>query len=1060
MLLMNHPKRIALLLLMILALLAQFWLGSRYPALDEKAAMAGEVVMGDVLSFDAKFPMHVSDPMGQKIVKSTGNWIWTNRQGMTFGVLLASLVLTLLQVWRIQAGKQNVFKDILKGMLIGAPLGVCVNCAAPIAYGMRKQGMAAGTSLATLFASPTLNIVVLAMTFSILPLHMAVTKVVATVAFLLLVLPLLVRWGSVNAALQPAPPGAKDIDCVVPRAAEAWLSAIFGLARDLWRNFLFIAIRTVPLMVLAGFLGAAMANLVPLDSVSGWPVTLGTMGLVALLGTFAPVPMAFDVVVVQALLAAGLPQQFGVVLLLTLGMYSIYAFFLVSRVETWRFASQLFLAIAAVGLAAGYASGAWQDFAASKEARIFSTYFSGYFSGKAGGDDSMIAVPAPAASADSSPLPADGATTVWQQGVVRLAEAALQPRSAAGALPFARASGHSIGLQDYPPMLLDFEEPFAQGRGIAAADFDRDGWPDLALANNQGVGLYHNQGGSGFVQVPLDIPQISRLNALLVAFVDIDNNGCLDLFVGAFGAADYFVLNDCKDIAQGQVIELPHETGLMTQAAAFADIDRDGDVDLLKGNWFFLIPRVAPSARATNFLAFNQGGGEFLQIPESEISAAAITGETLTVSLSDLDGDGNADMTIGNDFMEPDIFYRGTGSGQFEHITAGGGIPISTLATMSIDAADIDNDLDLDVFFSGKVNDFSMRRNQPGAPSQSHEELRSFVLQHRKEFAQAYCALFETADDRQDCTERFALGDLFRHSSLEDCFSLANRRTQEECMITIRMKNALIRHDWSFCSEIPASFPVHREVCTALAEYDAVAEPRMPNERHLAQGAIEQKDQGNVFLVQNDDGTFSDVAEEFGVRDAYWAWNARFADLDLDEWQDLYVANGWWLETTMYSNAFFHNEAGKGFTSQATEFGLENFSKQHAFVYIDVDLDGDQDIISRSLDGGLDLFTNTIQDRHSISFEFRDRQGNHFGIGNRLTIYYGEGETRHQVREITLGGGFVSFNPLRAHFGLGDFDQVSRVQVNWVDGTETIIEQALAADRSYIISRETSGKSP
>ena len=163
---MNYKKRIAILIILIVSLLAWFWMGSRYPAMDEKAAMAGEVVMADVLSFEAHFPVDTSAPMWRKIFHSTLNWILTNRQGMTFGVLLATLVLTLLQLRRRLSSFRSVFRDILKGVLIGAPLGVCVNCAAPIAYGMRQQGMRKGTSLATIFASPTLNSIVLAMTFS------------------------------------------------------------------------------------------------------------------------------------------------------------------------------------------------------------------------------------------------------------------------------------------------------------------------------------------------------------------------------------------------------------------------------------------------------------------------------------------------------------------------------------------------------------------------------------------------------------------------------------------------------------------------------------------------------------------------------------------------------------------------------------------------------------------------------------------------------------------------------------------------------------------------------
>ena len=92
-------------------------------------------------------------------------------------------------------------------------------------------------------------------------------------------------------------------------------------------------------------------------------------------------------------------------------------------------------------------------------------------------------------------------------------------------------------------------------------------------------------------------------------------------------------------------------------------------------------------------LELESAAGESAQAPLQEI-----VGYTLTVFWSDLDQDGAADMIIGNDYMEPDIYYRGQSPGEFSQLAAGDAVPVSTLATMSIDAADFDNDLDLDLW--------------------------------------------------------------------------------------------------------------------------------------------------------------------------------------------------------------------------------------------------------------------------------------------------------------------------------------------------------------------------
>jgi uncharacterized membrane protein YraQ (UPF0718 family) len=1046
---MLYRKRIAILIVLIAALLAWFWLGSRYPSLDEKAAMAGEVVMGDVLSFEAHVPVDPSAPLWQKIIYSTINWVLTNRQGMTFGVLLATLVLTLLQLKSMVGGKPGVFRDTLKGMLVGAPLGVCVNCAAPIAYGMSQQGMRKGTSLATMFASPTLNIVVLAMTFSVLPMYMAVTKVVATFLFILLALPLLVRYAAGKEGLVEPSPAALGEACDLPRAPEPWSAVLPGLVKDLWRNFLFILVRTVPLMFLAGLLGAAMANLIPLDSVADWAVSLSSLVVVALLGTFAPVPIAFDVVLVQALLVAGLSPELAMVLLFTLGLFSIYPLMLVAKMLSWRFSGILFVSVAAFGVGAGLFAGNWESYQAEREARMFEQRFSG--------EAAAAAETAPAGSGQASGmegetamrLPPDAfAVADFEQGRLKVSAAEYLARSPVGANPFTHRPGSELGLANTEPVVLDFMVPFSQGRGVAAGDFNGDGWPDLAVADNVGVRLFRNASGSRFEEVALSDSRLQQANVLMVALVDLDNDGCLDLFAGTFGDHDYIAAGDCGDFAQTRVAELPHLDGLMTQAAAFADIDRDGDLDILKGNWFFVVPRTAPSPRATNLIALNQGGLEFSQSPLQEI-----VGDTLTVNLTDLDQDGLVDMIIGNDYMEPDIYYQGESPGQFRQLAAGGPVPATPLATMSIDAADIDNDLDIDLFLTGKVNDFALRRGADGEPMTVQDRVAT-VVQRRKSFEDRYCALFESQADRDQCTRRIFAGNLMRKSSIGGCNALESDRQKDECMIAIRIKNAMVRRDWSFCPKIPASeFPAHRQMCEAYAEYFASGESKETGYMYEDRGAIAQTPQGNVLLRREADGRYTDHSQEAGVFDAFWAWNARFADLDLDEWQDLYVVNGWWLETSMYTNKFFHNQGGQRFEAREEEFGLANFRKQHAFVYLDFDRDGDLDIISRSLAGEFDVFTNNVQGGNSVSFEFRDEAGNHFGIGNRIKLFYGDKGERHQMREIKGGGGFVSFDPPMAHFGLGDAERVGRVEIEWNDGARSVIEQPLESGRNYIIVR-------
>jgi uncharacterized membrane protein YraQ (UPF0718 family) len=1042
-----YKKRLTIIAVLLLTLLASFWLGSRYPAIDEKAAMAGETVLGDVLSFDARFPVAASDPLWQKIGFSTLNWASTNRQGMTFGVMLATLILTLLGYWRPAAGARNPFAEAAKGVLFGTPLGVCINCAAPIAYGMRKRGLSAGMSLATMFASPTLNVIVLAMTFSLLPLYMGVTKVVVTLFFIVVVLPLLVRR-----LVEPQAEAAAAEPLAEANLPESWLAAVLGLVPDLVRSFLFIFIRTVPLMLLAGLLGATMAHLVPLESIGGWEVTLAAMVGVALVGTFAPMPIAFDIVIVQALLMGGLAPPFAMVLLFTLGLYSIYPYLIVSRLQSQRFAAQLFAAVAALGVLSGYGSLAWEEHAAESEARMFAERFGeNYPAGTVTSDKpiepAQLSVTELAAStATSSDSMSGEVQPISRESTsVKLTTTSLLARSPAGATLFQRYRGSERGLDVPPGEVMDFMLPFSQGRGIATGDFDNDGKVDLVAAHHRGVLLYRGLGDGHFEPVTLPATHLDEISVLLVALVDLDNDGCNDLFAGAVGDSDYILKGDCDGFTSAVLIEVPHAGGFMTQAASFADVDRDGDLDILRGSWFFLIPRVKASPRNTNHLLFNQGGFSFRVETLDEIN-----GETLSVLASDLDSDGRMDLVIGNDYQEPDIFHRGLGGGEFETWSAAGPVSVTTNATMSLDTADFDNDGDLDLFMSGKVSDFNMRRHSKGAAT-THEEKRAMVLQHRADFQLRYCATFDPSD-RERCLEHFRLGDAVRRSTLETCTEAGTQAQIDECMITIRIKNALVRRDWSFCPQIPEkAFAVHRAICEAYADYDTDPQPKQPDYQYLDVGAIPQKSDGNVLLVRQADGSYQDLSADLGVDDAVWAWNARFGDVDLDGWQDLFVVNGWWLETSMYSNVLFYNRAGSGFEADQLAFGLENITKQHAFVYLDLEGDGDLDIVSRSLEGSIDLFINGSQSNNAIVFAISDQFANRFGIGARITVVHGE--TR-QLREIKLGGGFVSFDSPEAYFGLGEASAVDHVLVDWSDGSQSRIDGPLAAGQRYVISRE------
>lgn len=223
--------------------------------------------------------------------------------------------------------------------------------------------------------------------------------------------------------------------------------------------------------------------------------------------------------------------------------------------------------------------------------------------------------------------------------------------------------------------------------------------------------------------------------------------------------------------------------------------------------------------------------------------------------------------------------------------------------------------------------------------------------------------------------------------------------------------------------------------------------------KELGNSIPQVKNTDNVLLVPTDSGTFSDAAKELGVTLGGWTWNAKFADVDLDEWQDLFVANGQVMFSTLEPKLLYHNQASQSFIDKAAAFGVASLVPVSSYSYVDLDNDGDLDLVVNADIGPVLVYQNTLQAGNAIAFELRDFVGNRFGIGSKIIIHYGPGGSRHQVREIQAGGGFVSYDAPIAHFGLGEFHRVTRVEVLWSTGERLDLEAELRAGGRYRITR-------
>lgn len=608
----------------------------------------------------------------------------------------------------------------------------------------------------------------------------------------------------------------------------------------------------------------------------------------------------------------------------------------------------------------------------------------------------------------------------YKKGDIAITTMPHQKRGGIETRPFSRYEGDVFGLDKHVDFsALDFVGPFGNSSAIASGDFNNDLWQDIVLGARKGILLYKNLGTSRFALQEVDIPEISNLNVILVAFADIDNDGWQDMYLASYGGKNYFIINDRKGFQNPRVIPALNEGTKAPRAVSFGDLDKDGYLDFVNGNGYsFLSRKKVPPLSAVNTIITNRG----LQFKEDNLQE--VVGQTLSVLLSDFTNDHILDLMIGNDSFEPDVFYTGNTAGNFKKVLASDTIiPISALSTMSIDTADFNNDLYMDIYVGGiSLSPFSLADEERG-----------------------YCFEIKNSKEKQKCESNLKILKIIAERDIEKCFELKNPGDRNDCAVMVILNLASDQDDESLCGRIPEEYETHVSLCRDYfsAAYEEVEDSR----EDIVQGT------GNVLLQGSKQGIFTQVPKEFGVDEGRWAWNAKFADLDNDEWQDIYVANGRWQKQSPYSNVFFHNHEGRFFETAQKEFNVEDFNMVTAFLYIDIDNDGDLDIVSGGLNGPINVYINNENKNNSITFEFRDKKGNHFGVGNKVYIYYGENNERHQMREIKLGGGFISFDPAIAHFGLGTYDTVQRVEIVWSTGEKTIMDRDFLANKKYVITR-------
>jgi len=614
-----------------------------------------------------------------------------------------------------------------------------------------------------------------------------------------------------------------------------------------------------------------------------------------------------------------------------------------------------------------------------------------------------------------------------------------KPRSKAGEKPFTRIEAEQIGV--YRPVEFSFKDlwpPFWNGRGISSGDLDRDGDDDVILAStDRGLHVFLNDGSGRFSEADLKLKEINSLAVFMAAPVDMNNDGWLDLFLTTYRQGNHILWNNQGSFDENNLTPVKNrEDAILSKGLSFGDVDRDGDLDVALGNWASGWYRRTPGSEGTNRIIYNApgklDGSNFAELD-------AMPGETLSMLLSDIDGDGNLDLLEANDFDQPDYFYLGDGKGGMQRIKRSDGIiPLTTTTTMSMKTADIDNDLVPEIYVSqiaGRAEGIS-------------KKLKFLPIDF-------YCLDIQNAEDRKRCQvsistkQWYSLGG--RQVDIRNALKCdtGDKKFLEECRAMMIKDVAIQQKNVRLCRRIDPGQPRAKQLCD-VHFYPSIT----PAEKDVAE-AIPQIKGWNTLLVNKGDNTFEDQSKVRGLDIGGWSWDVKFVDADLDGDQDVYITNGHWIIGRQVPSNLFYENRGKGhFIEKSGDFGLEEFLILPSITSTDIDGDGDIDFIGQAVNGPVMAFINNGQGGHAFGVELEDSMGNTAGIGAKIVIRYGKDGGLHQLREIQSGGGFLSFDPAKAYFGLGDEKAVTSIDVTWPTGGKTTIDGPFPAGFMYKIVRQ------
>ena len=583
--------------------------------------------------------------------------------------------------------------------------------------------------------------------------------------------------------------------------------------------------------------------------------------------------------------------------------------------------------------------------------------------------------------------------------------------------PDASGIHFQIDVDENHPRRRLYEIAFA-GAGVTIGDYDGDGRPDVFMAHHTGKDrLYRQTGDLVFTDVT-DEAGIGENHewSAGAAFIDINNDGLLDLYVCHYDAPNSLFINK----GDGTFTEMAADYGLnfsgASVMAAFSDYDRDGDLDM-----YLLTSRLAanteiesqiavvrtrgPGGRTvptipgqyqeyTDFLQrpngqfvqiaagqrdhlFRNDDGHFteVQLPTQDVQGG-LQGSDNYMGMSavwwDYDNDMWPDLYVANDMFGPDRLYHNNRDGTFTDVIATA-VPHTPWFSMGSDFADINND----GLFDLMAADMSATTHYEQKIGMGDMDSQGWFL--------------TSANPRQYMRNALYL------NSGKDRF------------MEVAALAGLSSTDWTWTVKF-ADF-----------DNDGFSDVFVTN-----------------GMVRNfmDADVQREIAAKTGLQD-YW-------EILKDE------------PAKRDTNFVFRNTNGLQFENVSRDWGLDHTGLSFAAALGDLDRDGDLDLIVGNLDEPTSLYRNDSVRGSRVLIRLRGIESNRYGIDAKVRV---ETDSDTQIKQLTSARGFMSADDPVLQFGTGESSALRRLTVYWPSGTVQSFEN-LAVDRFYTITEQAGAISP